>query len=121
MKSVTLDIVKTGTGYSVIANYNNDTAIAIFKDEDDAESTYKLANTLNRLFDNDDDYIIDGGTSQNGDDVVFIKLDDEVSGIENVAYYANHSNAVEAIEFLEKYELLLATLAENTLAEKAVE
>lgn len=121
MKSVTLDITKTSTGYSVIANYNGDTAIAIFKDKDDAESTYKLANTLKRLFDNDDDYIIDGGTSRNGDDVVFITLVDEVSGMENVAYYANHSNAVEAIEFLQKYELLLATLAENTLAEKAVE
>lgn len=121
MKSVTLDIAKTGTGYSVIANYNDNTAIAIFKDEKDAESTYKLANTLNRLFDNDDDYIIDGGTSKKGDDVVFIRLDDEVSGIENVAYYANHSNAVEAIEFLQKYEFLLATLAEMALAEKAVE
>ncbi len=121
MKSVTLDIAKTGTGYSVIANYNNDTAIAIFKEENDAESTYKLAKTLNRLFDNDDEYIIDGGTSKKGDDVVFIRLDDKVSGIENVAYYANHSNAVEAIEFLQKYELLLATLAGNTLTEKVLE
>lgn len=121
MKSVTLDIAKTGAGYSVIANYNDNTAIAIFKDEEDAESTYKLANTLNRLFDNDDDYIIDGGTSQNGDDVVFIVLVDDVSGLENVAYYDNHSDAVEAIEFLQKYELLLATLAGNTLTEKVLE